>query len=168
MSKEHLVSPVARLTIFVADMERSITFYRDVLGFELVDDKTVSGPGVGALLGLPSCTMRVVYLQSEGNDFGMVGLFHVTDPPLPNGPELPTGFFQGRPAAAFCTENAEELQKRLEDYGVEYLLRPTAYSNPELGDFVETIIEDPDRVALSFVEFNPLRETQSRTWYKDR
>ena len=167
MSSQYLVSPVARLTIFVTDMERSLEFYRDVLGLDVVDDKTVSGPGVGALLGLETCTMRVVYLQSEGNDFGMVGLFEVSDPPLPEGPAVPDRFYRGQPAAAFCTEDAAALQERLDAYGVHYLLSPTAYSNPELGDFVETIVQDPDKVALSFVQFTPLRSTQSRTWYKD-
>jgi catechol 2,3-dioxygenase-like lactoylglutathione lyase family enzyme len=168
MTKTHdLVSPVARLTVFVTDMDRSLEFYRDTLGFTQVDDKTVSGPMVGGLVGLESCTMRIVYLQSEGNDFGMVGLFEISDPPLPDGPKPPPHFYRGQAAAAFCTEDAELLQKRLDEFGVNYLLQPTAYSNPELGAFVELIVQDPDGIPVSFVQFTPLRPTQSRTWYRD-
>ena len=52
----------ARVSIFCRHLERSLAFYRDLLGMVAVEDKVIEGPAAGALLQLPACRMRIVLL----------------------------------------------------------------------------------------------------------
>ena len=165
MRPEALVSPITRISLFVSDLEASLNFYRDLLGLAVVADKQVGGPGAARLMNLDDCQMRVAYLQSEGHEFGMIGLFEMQEPELPVAPTLPQPAMLGRAVVGFATPDAAELARRLRSAGVEFLVEPVDYSNPALGDFVEMLVADPDGVALSFVEFRPARPGLSRSWY---
>lgn len=52
--------------ICVADLERSIRFYRDLLGFHLRSDLRVQGEPSQTLLRLPSVDLHAVYLERDG------------------------------------------------------------------------------------------------------
>ncbi len=61
--------PVLRLShigICVADLERSLTFYRDVLGFEKRSELAVEAEDADRLLGLEGVKLNVVYLERDG------------------------------------------------------------------------------------------------------
>lgn len=165
MSDAALVSPVTRISLFVRDLEASLAFYRDLLGLTLVADKQVAGPGAARLMGLDDCRLRVAYLQAERNEFGMVGLFEVQEPPLPSAPALAQPAMLGRAVVGFATADAQKLAARLRAADVEFLVEPVDYANPTLGEFVEMLVADPDGMALSFVEFRPVRPGLSRSWY---
>ena len=167
MSTTELVSPITRISLFVRDLDASLAFYSDLLGLVVVDDKQVGGPGAARLMGLDDCRMRVIYLQAEGHEFGMVGLFEVQEPELPAAPTMSQPAMLGRAVVGFATSDAAQLAHRLRAAGVEFLVEPVDYSNPALGDFVEMLVADPDGVALSFVEFRPARPGLSRSWYGD-
>ena len=165
MTRAVQISPITRISLFVRDLEASLAFYRDLLGLAVVDDKQVGGPGAARLMGLDDCRLRVIYLQAEGHEFGMVGLFEVQEPALPSAPAMPQPAMLGRAVVGFATPDAAQLASRLRSAGVEFLVEPVDYSNPALGDFVEMLVADPDGIALSFVEFRPARPGLSRSWY---
>jgi len=165
MAGHQLVSPVTRVSLFPRDFERSFSFYRDAIGFTVVQDKSLAGPAVGRLVGLADCTLRVVYLQSEGNDYGMLGLFGVSDPELPEAPKPSAALARGQAVITFGTRDAAALLDRLAAAGAVVLLGPTRYTNPSTGHFVELLVADPDGHLLSFVEFTPERAGLSPTWY---
>ena len=62
--------------VCVSDMERSIAFYRDVLGFERVFDRTFSDK-MANILGVPAADARIVHMRL-GTD--MVELFDYRTP----------------------------------------------------------------------------------------
>src|SRR5262245_27569548 len=60
---------VQRLThmgICVSDLERSLRFYRDVLGYEEVGRLELEGEAVATLNGMPSAKVRAIYLERDG------------------------------------------------------------------------------------------------------
>jgi catechol 2,3-dioxygenase-like lactoylglutathione lyase family enzyme len=57
------VERVAMIGFTVADMDRSVAFYTDVLSFEKVADFRVNGPSYDALEGVFGANMRIVHLQ---------------------------------------------------------------------------------------------------------
>jgi catechol 2,3-dioxygenase-like lactoylglutathione lyase family enzyme len=62
----------------VADLERSIAFYRDVLGFRLA--RVIECPPemrLGDIVALPGCRARIAHMQT---DTGMLELFEYADP----------------------------------------------------------------------------------------
>ena len=61
----------AYTTICVSDMDRAITFYRDVVGLEQVDDTEVDAssvrkPYLEKLMGLSDVHCRMVHFKTEG------------------------------------------------------------------------------------------------------
>ena len=55
--------------ITVSDMDRSLVFYRDGLGLDIVFDTVIDGPYLKRILGIEFDEMRVVYLRVPGGGF---------------------------------------------------------------------------------------------------
>lgn len=55
--------------VTVADMDRSLTFYRDGLGLEIEFDRILDAPYLKAVLALPFQEIRCVYLRLPGGGF---------------------------------------------------------------------------------------------------
>src|SRR5207237_298849 len=61
--------PLERLThvgLCVSDLERSLRFYRDLLGFRSVKEIEVEGEPADTLLGLRDVKLRAAYLERDG------------------------------------------------------------------------------------------------------
>ncbi len=56
------VQRVSHLGICVLDPERSLAFYRDLLGFRRVSELALSGEPSATLLRLPGVDFRAIYL----------------------------------------------------------------------------------------------------------
>ena len=63
--------------IVVEDAERSVVFYRDHLGLEVIDDRQEGGEYLENLLGLPGVSARTVKLRGEGA--GIIELLEFQD-----------------------------------------------------------------------------------------
>ena len=50
----------------VADLDRAVEFYRDALGFEVLDRFTVSGDSFATGVGVPDATGRFAHLDGNG------------------------------------------------------------------------------------------------------
>jgi catechol 2,3-dioxygenase-like lactoylglutathione lyase family enzyme len=77
------VVPLLRLThigICVSDVERSLRFYRDALGFRVEHELHVEGEPSDTLLRLRGVDLRAVYLQRDGV---RIELLHFASPPAP-------------------------------------------------------------------------------------
>ena len=57
---------VNHLNIVVADLERSLGFYRDLLGMRVTYETLLEGEWIGAIVGLPGVRARCVFLQPSG------------------------------------------------------------------------------------------------------
>ena len=58
------VTRIDHVGITVSDLDRALSFYRDLLGLHLIADTTVSEPEVAELLGLESVVLRIADLDS--------------------------------------------------------------------------------------------------------
>jgi catechol 2,3-dioxygenase-like lactoylglutathione lyase family enzyme len=75
--------PIQRLShvgICVSDLERSLRFYSDLLGFTREHDLEVAGEPTGTLLRLPDVRLKAVYLRRDGV---RIELLHFASPPAP-------------------------------------------------------------------------------------
>lgn len=62
-------NPIQRLShigLCVSNLERSIAFYRDVLGFSVLSRLEVSGKDAERLVGLANLELSAVYLERDG------------------------------------------------------------------------------------------------------
>lgn len=60
-----MLEAIDHINIVVRDLDKMIAFYRDVLGFELTKDVTISGDWVDNVVGLKAVEARVIYLTID-------------------------------------------------------------------------------------------------------
>ena len=135
-------------TLFVADPDRSLRFYRDGLGFDLFADVTVEGDWP-TLFGVESTTLRVLVLgQPDTPDSGRLELAAPV-PPLPAA--LPhVGAGAGTTMLAFYVDLGATLAL-LSEYGASDV-RESKLRN---GTPIATV-RDPDGVLVELIERAPL------------
>jgi catechol 2,3-dioxygenase-like lactoylglutathione lyase family enzyme len=151
------VTPLKRTTIIVRDMERSLAFYRGVLGLNVWAEGQ-SGedlPALYQLLGMPPCQVRWVVLQSDDVDWGMVGLIELTDP-SPEDDTHPSidRVNRGEACLVFHTPDVEDLYEKARTLGLTILCPPSVL---ELADAMskEMTLRDPNGVLINLVESLP-------------
>jgi catechol 2,3-dioxygenase-like lactoylglutathione lyase family enzyme len=72
-----------RITFIVKDMDRSLSIWRDILGFKVNYDTMITVSGVALPAGKPGNKTRLVILEANDKWIGGIGLLQFTDPPLP-------------------------------------------------------------------------------------
>lgn len=77
---------VKRTTLIVRSIERSLAFYRDVLGLAVWYDDRITLSGVGLAAGAKGDVTRLVIVRSEDPVVGMIGLLEFVDPQQPEPP----------------------------------------------------------------------------------
>ena len=61
-----MIGPMHHSSRTVSDIERSIAFYRDTLGFEVVEDISSDEEGIQYASTTPESKLRIVMLQAGG------------------------------------------------------------------------------------------------------
>lgn len=83
MSDDVIAPPlVKRTTLIVRHIERSIVFYRDVLGMSIWYDDEITLSGVGLAAGGKGDRTRLVIMKGPDPVLGMIGLLEFTAPRL--------------------------------------------------------------------------------------
>lgn len=151
-----LVTPLKRTAIIVRDMERSLAFYRDVLGLNVwVEGK--AGPELPALhqlLGMPPCTTRWVILMSGDVDWGMVGLFELSDP-APEDETHPSidRVNRGEACLVFHTPDVRRVYRGAKRLGLTVLCPPTKLEIAAHGIVSkEMTLRDPNGVLVNLIQ----------------
>jgi catechol 2,3-dioxygenase-like lactoylglutathione lyase family enzyme len=154
---EDTVSVMSRMTMVVADAERSTRFYSHALGYEVVSDRVIDNPVVKRQLGLePARSVRFVILRSshliEGQrrEGAQLGLLQVGNPPLPV-LSRPAGALlaSGESMMALRTSDIALVYRRLRELGARIVLEPM--QSPD-GRETELVVHDPDGVRIHVVQ----------------
>ena len=72
-----------RTTLIVSDLERSLAFYRDLLGLSVWYDGEIVLSGRGLAAGAAGDRTRLVIMRASDPLIGMIGLLHWVEPALP-------------------------------------------------------------------------------------
>ena len=148
---------ILRLThigICVSDLERSLRFYRDLLGFKYISELEVAGEPSDTLLELRDVKLRAVYLERDGT---RIELLHYTSPGS-EGDGAPTPMNRlGLTHLSLRVDDLEGLLKQLEKAGVRSLKATNVY-NPRFQAGA-IFITDPDgtRIELVMAPGDPAR-----------
>ena len=157
------VSPVKRTTIFCKDIKKSLSFYKDILGFNIEEDKIVTGKEIGKMVGLDDCIMHICHLSSENSGSGIIGLYEITAKDVPELVKPKAGkIHYGQVAIVFNTDDPDTLYYELSKNGYVFLTHPTKYEKSEdsgfmkAGIYTEMIFYDPDNVLVSILGYQKL------------
>lgn len=138
------VRAVSHVSVGVNDMERSLIFYRDVLGLSVSMDQTENLPQTG---DIPPQSRRAVYLRwSDGDDESFIVLdsWKRTKAPIPK--EL---FDIGVHHFSFWVDDMAPIMDRAKQHGFTVIVSPLDRDSSEWGEASGRIIrtgllKDPD------------------------
>jgi len=109
----------------VGNLDRSLAFYRDLLGFQVV--RTIQpreDPMIGTIVALPGARARIAHLQFGTN---MLELFEYVAPRGQPVPAARTQADHGFSHIGFRTDDACGDYHRLKALGVEFLSAPVEF-----------------------------------------
>jgi catechol 2,3-dioxygenase-like lactoylglutathione lyase family enzyme len=145
------VSRIDHVGITVFDVDRSLAFYRDVLGLRLLAEATLNESEVGELLGLDAAELRIADLDSgDGRVLELIQYIEPKGRPLN---------YDSRDSAsvhfALTIDDLAAVRERLAIAGARIISRrPITISEPG-GAFDGATclyIRDPDGVILELVQ----------------
>jgi len=141
--------PIARIThvgIGVSNLERSLRFYRDLLGFTWEHELDVEGEPTDTLLRLRGTKLHAEYLTRDGV---RIELLHFASPPAPPRPERPINQY-GLTHLSFRVTDMEKVLEALRAAG-ERVLEETVIRFPEWQS-AACMILDPDGQLIELVQ----------------
>ncbi len=133
----------------VRSLDRSIAFYRDTLGFDLVFRWNPRAPYIGELLGYPDVDLHSAILRIPNSDVFLELLEYRGIPQVSN--DMSNGNV-GNGHIAFFVDELEPLYARLTAQGVKSVSPPvTPTIGPNQGGRAVYMI-DPDGFRIELVE----------------
>lgn len=143
---------VSHIAIGVRDMERSLGFYRDTLGFEVVRDEiqATAGSVLPALYKTPHEERRVATLYWDRVPGGaFLVLSEHSDNPVSGEPIKLDEI--GIHHVGLWVEDLPAVYKELKNRGVEFVVEPTIVKVDD-GTFHSAFFVDPDGILLQLDE----------------
>jgi catechol 2,3-dioxygenase-like lactoylglutathione lyase family enzyme len=134
------------------EVDQSLVFWRDLLGFEVFWDKVEPEPYISELLGFAVQGLRTIKLKSISGD--VVELLHFSAPNSDNQEvrrNLHTSI--GLTHLAFTVPDIHTLLERLTSAGYRSFARPLS---PPNGSVLVSYVKGPDNVLLELVEDLPV------------
>jgi catechol 2,3-dioxygenase-like lactoylglutathione lyase family enzyme len=154
--------PVVGMT--VTDMDRSITFYRDVLTFQVTSDVEVSGDAFEHLSGVFGARVRVVRLRLADESIELTQYLAPRGRPIPVDSRSNDGWFQH---VAIIVTDMDATYRRLRSQHVEHASsgpQRLPDSNPNAGGIRAFYFKDPDQHVLEVLQFP--REKGLAKWHR--
>lgn len=149
------LAPMARATIFVRDIDRSLKLYRDILGLRPMFDNRWKGKGINAIQGTQDLELRAVVLMAGVSGEGNIGIYQLTGekakaPPPRRTPDTRTGDF----AVVFPTRDIWGLTKKIQDAGYVIVSPPvTLIERPNMKQqALEMMFRDDDGVLVNLIQ----------------
>ncbi len=139
------VHAFSHIALRVTDLDRSLRFYRDGLGFREVSRIEVEGGPTALLLGAPDAALSAIFLERDGTSLELQTLS------LPDGrelrmPEVGLGWSH----IGVRVDDAEKTAEALRILGGE-VIESSRYQHPELGSHV-LFVADPDGARVELIQ----------------
>ncbi len=147
-------SPIMRGSIMTRDTAKALAIYCDVLGLTVVQERTLSGPAIGDILGLGECEVRTTYLTAADSEVGLIGLIEITKGRPTELPRPEARIHCGQPAFVFATQENHAISAELKKAGATFICEPVDFTSPR-GTYIETIFLDADGIPVSIIQFTP-------------
>ncbi len=139
---------IKRTTLIVRDIDKSVAWYKDVMGMTVWMDTEVELSGVGMACGKAGDKTHLVILQAEDPVIGMIGLLQWVDPLLPAPDEIPTSVTYGNPTFVVSTDDAEATHAAAVAHGTHVHSAPHEWSirgqDGRMKHFIGISLFDPD------------------------
>lgn len=140
------VKETRHIGIAVTNMKKSLHFYRDLLGLEIVREMDESGEYIDNMLSINNVNVKTVKM-SANNGVTLIELLEFKSHPKEN--QQREIYDIGASHVAFTVENLNEMYEYLLNLGVKFNAPPQ--TSPD--KFVKvTFCKDPDGTPIELVE----------------
>lgn len=154
-----MIADVLHFAYTVSDLDRSIRWYTEVLGLELVHRQRGDSPYIRTLLGEPDAVIEVAMLKIPGLDpkysTHMLELVRYVQPA--GGTVELRNVNVGVAHLAFIVTDIHERHARLVAQGVEFYNPPVAIAEGANAGGFTCYFRDPDRFTLELLQPSPAR-----------
>ena len=141
-----MISAIRHTGLVVADLERALHFWCDVLGFKVVKQMDESGPHIDAMMGLRDVRVTTAKLAApDGNLIELLRFHSHPDQPRCDATPYSTGFTH----IALTVDDLDQLVSRLRQEGVIFPAPPQR--SPD-GYAKVIYAQGPEGVLLELVE----------------
>ena len=147
------------VNIVVADLDRMVAFYRDVLGLRVTKQVTISGEWVASVVGLSDVHADVVYLDFEAGPRIELIRYNRPSASRPEGIDRPNA--QGLRHLAFKIDDIEAVVAKLKSAGVRFFSDVRRVPDSQVtyaGGIRKRLLyfQDPEGNLLELCEYKPM------------
>ena len=148
-----MINEIIHVGLTVSDIDKSIAFYRDVLGLKYQGILTMEGKETDLLFGRPNSKAKVAYLN--GSDEVMappVELIQFTDVEIKK--DKADLFKTSISEICFAVKDLDKVHASLVEKGVECISAPQPFdfTNDGFGKSKAIYFKDPDGIILELME----------------
>jgi catechol 2,3-dioxygenase-like lactoylglutathione lyase family enzyme len=146
---------ISHTSFTVSDMDRSLAFYRDVLGMVLILEVERKGEYIEQVVGFPGASLRIVGLKlPSGSDH----ILELIEYRVPRGERIDLRTCNpGSPHLCFVTDDIQAAYQELRGKGVQFKSAPVRIpSGPSAGGY-DAYFLDPDGITLELAQPAPPR-----------
>jgi catechol 2,3-dioxygenase-like lactoylglutathione lyase family enzyme len=133
----------------VRDLARSLAFYRDALGMEVVFEQEKEGGYLAAIVGYPDAHVRMAHLVFPG-DRHRLELFEYVSPEPRGEPGEPRDV--GITHFCLSVDDIEAVAERLEAGGAVFFSRPVAVDTGANAGGRGLYLRDPDGIVVELFQ----------------
>ena len=149
-----MVKRVDHFALTVSDLERSLQFYRDMLGLEVRVRRVWNEEYVRKMVGFPDASMDIALLALPGSEEQQLELIEYQQPRA-RPPRNPINA-AGSAHLCFIVDDILETYDRLRQEGIEFVSAPVAVPvGPNKGRRTAYLL-DPDGIVVQLMQ--PARE----------
>ena len=153
LERKNMVGRIYHVGLTVSDLERSIAFYRDILGLEFQGEILMEGEETDKMFGKENCKARVAYLNgSKALEAPPVELIQFVDSKIHK--EQSDLFTTSISEVCFYTDDIDSVYKTLIENHVECLSEPQYFDfrADGFGESRAFYFRDPDGIILEMMQ----------------
>ena len=142
-----MIRGIHHTSLTVSDMARSIAFYGDMLGFQVLSDVIVQESPAHSVTQIPNARLRIVHMQAYNS---LVELIQYLSPI--GRPHDRRTCDVGSAHIAFIVNDMEAAYQELKRKGVHFKSAPVVTGNAPDTIIKSVYFLDPDGITLELVE----------------